>query len=34
MVGVDMQLQKALTLFPEAQKIAGLETSSKGKKLD
>jgi len=34
MVGVDMQLQKALTLFPEAQKIAGLEPGSKGKKLD
>jgi carboxyl-terminal processing protease len=34
MVGVDTQLQKALTLFPEAQKIAGLEAGSKGKKLD
>ena len=31
MVGVDMQLQKALTLFPEAQKIAGLEAGSKGR---
>jgi carboxyl-terminal processing protease len=34
MIGVDTQLQKALTLFPEAQKIAGLDVNSKSKKIN
>src|SRR5947207_10829608 len=34
MAGVDLQLQKALTLFPEAEKIAGLADAPKGKKIN
>lgn len=34
MIGVDTQLQKALTLFPEAQRIAGLESNQKSKKMN
>ncbi len=34
MVAVDTQLRKALTLFPEAQKIAGLEMTQKTKKVN
>ncbi|HEV8538776.1 MAG TPA: hypothetical protein VGR15_07625, partial [Bacteroidota bacterium] len=32
--GVDTQLQKAMTLFPEAEKIAGLSEGKKTKKLN
>ena len=34
MLHVDTQLRKALTLFPEAQKIAGLDKSSASKKIN
>lgn len=34
MASVDTQLKKALTLFPEAQKMAGLEVNQKSKKMN
>ena len=34
MLHVDPQLQKALVLFPEAQKIAGLDKPSGTKKIN